>query len=977
MSSWKHRAIAVFATISVLAPSAALAQVSIAGKVTDTTGAVLPGVTVEASSPVLIEKVRTVVTDSQGLYNIVNLVAGPYTVTFSLPGFATIKREGLDLAGTFTATVNAELKVGAVEETITVSGATPVVDVQQVRQNQVFTKELQDALPTGKTFQNYGAIIPGMGIQASVRLSGQDVGGSQSQGTHTLYIHGGNAADMHFTIDGIPQNNANGFNNLGLLIDPGAVQEFNYGTSSNPAEEQLGGVSVNNIPKDGGNRFNGGFFGSYTNGSLDFDNTTDTLRARGVAQANQVQRIWDANPTFGGPLRQDRAWFFASARNWGTNSLPVGAYYNLTPGTLKYTPDLGHPAVDDNWVVSGSLRPTWQITTKNKLTGFYQHMNRCQCHNGLSALTPPEATQYIFQNGTFLQAKFTSTITNRLLFEAGTSRLLYIAANGAQDDAPPQQISTVDQTTGQLYRATTYNRTQHGPVYQWKASMSYVTGSHQFKTGFTLQKNRRDQTQLVNGDLVEQLLNGVPSSVTVYTTPYTAKVRLFPMLGLFVQDQWTTNKLTLTTGVRLDYHNAHNPAQGEPAARFVGPRDFPEITDVPKWFDYAPRFGASYDLFGTGKTALKVAVSRYLNGELFNGVTSAVNPFTTSVNTASRPWRDANGDFVPDESELGPLSNTNFGKVNITTTYDKDYTEGFGKRGYNWEFMAGIQQEVLPRVSVNAAFYRRVYGNFLATDNVSTSPSDYDPYCVTVPVDPRLPGGGGNQLCGFYDVQPVKFGQVNSLVTFAKNYGKQTDIFNGVDLTMDARLRGNSRIGGGLSIGRRATNICEIVNDRPDVSYPGSAAGVLAPRTEAYCNVKPPYQPQIKFQGVYPLPWAGIESSATFQSIAGPPITAVYTARNANITGLDRNLSSGVNGTVRVDLVAPGTLFDDRLYQTDFRLSKAFKFGRTRLKSDFDIYNLFNASPSLAPNNTYGPAWQNVLLVLGGRLIKFGVQLDF
>src|SRR6266566_89442 len=259
-------AIAAFALL-MLVPDVSFAQSSsgITGVVKDTTGAVVPGVTVEAASPALIEKVRTTVTDDQGQYRIVDLRPGSYSVTFTLQGFSSVKRAGIELTTNFMATVNADLKVGSVEETITVSGSSPVVDVQNTIQQRVVGKEIVDAIPSGRTEQTIAALIPGVQMQAVSNPVVQDVGGSTGDMRQTLGIHGSKQADFNEMIEGVPMNAMTAFYTGGINMDTGAVQEFSYEVGAITAERATGAVLVNIIPREGGNRFSGSFFSSFAN----------------------------------------------------------------------------------------------------------------------------------------------------------------------------------------------------------------------------------------------------------------------------------------------------------------------------------------------------------------------------------------------------------------------------------------------------------------------------------------------------------------------------------------------------------------------------------------------------------------------------------------------------------------------------------------------------------------------------------------
>jgi hypothetical protein len=459
------------------------------------------------------------------------------------------------------------------------------------------------------------------------------------------------------------------------------------------------------------------------------------------------------------------------------------------------------------------------------------------------------------------------------------------------------------------------------------------------------------------------LLNGLPRSVTVNATPTSRDDVGKANIGLFGQDQWTVKRVTINAGARFDYYNAYAPAQHLGPGPQVPTRnvDFPAVYDIPNWKNLSPRLGVSYDLFGKGKTAVKASIGKYLQADNLTTITGRANPTAAIVTTATRTWSDANGDFIPQPGELGALSNANFGNSVINSVYDPVV---LSNRGFNWEASASVQHELFPRVSVNVGYFRRWYGNFIVTDNILVTPADYSTYCIKAPADSRLPGGGGYPVCGLYDISPTKFGQSSNVVTLSSNFGEQREVFTGVDASVNARLPHGVVLSGGTSTGRVLTDNCFVVD---------------SPQNLLNCNVTPPYQTQVKFFVVYPLPWWGIQTSATFQSIPGPQITASYTATNAEIApSLGRNLASGAAGTASVPLVAPGTMFGEQLNQVDFRGSKTFTLpGNRRVQALVDLYNLFNANPVLALNNTFGPQWQRPTQILQGRLLKFGFQLDF
>jgi hypothetical protein len=477
---------------------------------------------------------------------------------------------------------------------------------------------------------------------------------------------------------------------------------------------------------------------------------------------------------------------------------------------------------------------------------------------------------------------------------------------------------------------------------------------------------------MTGNEMTLQLLNGSPSRVTVFAFPVDYDEVTRANIGLFGQDQWTLKQLTLNVGLRFDYLNNYVPPQHNGPGPQVPNRnvDFPQVDDVPNWKNVSPRLGASYDLFGNGKTALKVSLGRYLEGPNLTAFTRLANPAAAIAVSAQRTWSDVNRDFIPQASELGAFNQATFGNSTIVTTYAPDVLT---TRGYNWEFSAALQRELMARVSMNVAYFRRSYGNLRVTQNTAVTSADYTGYCVTAPVDARLPGGGGNQLCGYVDINPNKFGQTLNVIQETSHFGKAEDVYDGIDLTEIVRLPGSINISGGVSIGRERTNNCYALNDLSLMSAFGGA------RLESRCDVRPPFQPNVKFLVVYPLPWAGVQAGAAFQSIPGPQILASYTMTNAQIAPtLGRNLSAGVNGSATIDLIPPATQYGERLNQLDLRASKIFRLpGGRSLQANVDVYNALNVDTVLQQNNTFGLLWQKPASILQARFFKFSFQVQF
>ena len=290
-------------------------------------------------------------------------------------------------------------------------------------------------------------------------------------------------------------------------------------------------------------------------------------------------------------------------------------------------------------------------------------------------------------------------------------------------------------------------------------------------------------------------------------------------------------RLTLNYGVRFDYFNGHVDANhlAAPESGWVPARDFGAVSGVPAWKDINPRFGASYDLFGNGKTALKASIGRYV-AKTGTAVAGANNPVTTSVNSVTRTWTD-NGNYIPDcdlknraaNGECGPMSDAHFGGLSPTTHWADDVLRGWAVRNSNWDVGTEIQHELRDGVSLTAGYYRNWYGNFTATDNLRREPADFDPYCVTAPLNPNLPGGGGYQVCGMSDVSVAKFTQVDNLVTQSSRYGKQKQVNNFLSFGINTHLRGGASLGGGVDTGRTMAHN-RLADDAPRIATGSVAA---------------------------------------------------------------------------------------------------------------------------------------------------------
>ena len=997
----------------VALPALAYAQASITGVVKDASGAVLPGVTVEAASPALIEKVRSVTTDGTGQYRVENLRPGAYAVTFTLPGFSTVKRDGIELRGTFTATVNADLTVGNVAETITVSGQAPTVDVQNTNAQRALTKDVLDSIPAGRSHLTQAVLVPGLTTtQGAARGNLMDVGGTRNLQNTLVSIHGGRDGDTRVQIDGVRIGNMSGAGQWHNFVpDQGSTQEvvIDYGAVS--AEQISGGLRINHVPKEGGNQFRGNLYATAVNDSWQASNVTDELKARGLGSPNALRRMYDINPNGGGPILRDKLWFYGSARFQENKNYVAGLFVNLNAGDptkWSYAPGTDQEIfslVQD----SGDGRITWQATAKDKITGFYDQQRR-PWNDVRPGATSEAVSWWRFPRLRTTQAGWTSTVTSRLLFEARWSNRGENYDDVFQDTTPRRDLIAVLEQggiiPGLVYRGHAgagSSTASFGSVYVPNLNtalfnVSYVTGAHAVKFGVTDTWGSSFTTQRdIPEAIAYRFNNGVPNLIQMRATPYTNETRLRAEYGMFVQDKWTINKLTLTGGLRFDWLSYYYPETPIGPGPLAPNRNFTlEQKESVNWKDVTPRIGVAYDLFGNGKTAIKAAIGRYVINADSGNSTAPANPTTALALTTTRAWTDANGNYSPDCSLLnlqaqdnrasggdfcGTVDNLNFGGRIPTRADDPATYNGWGTRAYNWEFSTSVQHEVAPRVAVEVGYFRRIFGNFVITDNLATVASDYTQFSITAPLDSRLPGGGGYTVGGLYDLNPNKVGQQNNLVTFSDNYGKYIEHWNGLDFTVNARPGNGVVVQGGVSTGRTSTDLCEVRDKIPELAFTtGWSAFPIVGTTYPYCKVDTAFLTQVKLLGTYTIPKVDVLLGATFQSLPGPQIGALYVANNDVVRpSLNRALSGGA-ANVTINVLEAGQYFVPRANLLDLRLGKLIHFGSRRVSVNLDIHNVLNRSPVLLQNNNFvgnGSTWQTPQAIMEARLFKLSFNLDF
>ena len=979
-------------------PTTARAQSAFAGIVKDATGAVLPGVTVEAASDVLIEKVRSVTTDANGAYKIENLRPGIYTITFSLPGFSNVRKDQIELPSNFTSTINADLKVGAVEETVTVSGQSPVVDVQSASKATVLSREVLDSVPTGRTIQGLGQLVTG------VSLSTPDVGGTRAMQQTYMSAHGMIASQVTVQVDGMLVNGVDVDGAVQNYFNSSMSQEMVYQTSGAMADVSGGGIKLNMIPKEGGNRFSGSLNSGYEPKQWQANNLTDDLKSRGLKAVGKVDKVYNVEASQGGPLKHDKLWFFMSARAFRVD-VPIADAFVPPAGQNVFVCQQASVSckqgVDDQSINSAQARLTWQVTPRNKFAIYADKINKNRGH-AMTAGYDADTASIVWTSPLYLtgSAKWTSTVTNKLLIEAGYStnyeRYNTLYQGGLEKPrGTPEWYSVVnkqDTSRGTEWNAGRTNQGMYPDRFNMQASASYVTGTHSFKFGIQDTWGTYNQFRSANGDLRLFYQAGVPFQAQILNTPVRFEDDLTADIGVYGQDAWTFNHLTLNIGARWEHFSSQVAQEVSGAGRFVSERSFGP-TKMPTWNTFSPRGSLVYDLFGNGKTALKFGLSKYQQAGTM-AFANAYNPL--ALTTANVSWNDLNNDDIA-QGELGCVYLTpgcelnlaqlprNFGTNTTLSTVDPDI-----KRIYNVETTVQVQHELFPGVSVNAGWFHRDFHNLRLRDNTLVRPSDYTPVTIASPID-------GTPVT-VYNLAQSKVSSVG-VNTLDRTAPDRKIWYNGFEATFNARLPKGGTVFGGFTTERVIEQLCDEPSNPNFLLYCDQTKSAI------------PWRGQFKLAGTYPTKY-GIQVGASFQSLPGYILgTLPY---YGFFGGTSSNVGSGVpNGagtvwlitpstryaatctgpctpgalvipgltvsSIAVPLLPPATELSDRVYQLDVNVGKWIRMRNLQVQPRIDLYNVLNRSDVVAVRSlNYGTSsYLQPATVLQGRIVQLGLNMKW
>ena len=761
-------ALAMFLLLTASLPTAAQTFTgAIEGTVTDDSGAVLPGVTVEVRSPALIEQSRLFTTDARGAYRFLRLPVGTYSLKFSLEGFGGLERTEIIINSGFTATIDVSMKVGGIAETVTVTGESPIVDVRGSTSQTVLTDKVIDTIPSSRNVFDMSKFIIGSST------STPDVGGSTQAIYSAIQVHGSRGNDRGYYRDGVRTSLFFGDGDAPRVYNTtGAMAEVNYETAAIPASVPNGGVVINMVTKDGGDRITGNLFSSVK--VHESSNLDQELIDRGVTYASGTDWVHDIDVSSGLPIKKDRIWFFGEYRHFKIKSL-LANQVGLD----------GEQAWSSTTKYQSFLKGTIQANRQNKITVSFAYDGYVTPYRREEAtFVSDEAAGYntTGQINHVILTNWTMTKGNSWIVEAGFSYMNVGSETTYRPEVTEASRSRLDIITSTLTGAPTRVRQDNNYKKDYHASATHVfdlAGSHELRFGSQGDWGDFPDNRYNKNDIIYRYRSGIPDSVNLVNTPVNSKTTIREF-GLYVQDSWRiANRLSINAGVRYDYFKVFIPEQYAPAGTYVGERSFPKM-EVITWNDVVPRLGLSYDLRGNGRTVLKASASQYMGVEAA-GVAQDVNPMFRSTNRCT--WVDFNRDNYATSDELSKCQGWTGG---ATAQIDPNL-----KRPFNREYSFGVHQQLRENLGATAMYFRRENRDMRAYRNLAVPRDSYIPVTIVNPLD-------GSPLT-MYNQNPATAGkQANVMV----NSGQLDSTYNGVELAVQRRFSPGSYLQVGYHYGR-------------------------------------------------------------------------------------------------------------------------------------------------------------------------------
>ena len=927
-----------------LTAAAALAQTAsvIHGTVVDESGATLPGVTATLTSPTLQVGRETTVTSAEGTYRFGDLPVGTYRVAFELAGFKTFVRDELRLPIGFVARVDVTMAIGGIEESVTVSGASPVVDLTTTTTSVNLTRDTLEAIPAGRGYQHLFAMAPGVTTGGA-----PDVGDSSLASRNPIQSYGV-AATAKMDVEGM---NISIGDSSGVYFQTYSFEEIQIKTSGNDAEVSTPGISMVSVLKSGSNQFHGSYVFAFQRPQFESSNLTDRLRAQGLSATSPLRYYYEFAGDLGGRLIRDRLWFFVATSKQKRVSGILG--FAAGPGADGQYLTADDPLADyENNLTSNAIKMSYQATQKHRVIGVWQPMLKYQPQRDGARFRPLESTTDYRNPGGIYKGELQSTLTNRMVANInagyGGNRSDYSSTRSKVGAAVPGNPSRLDRETGLRTGSSEHNNKGYSDRWQVDGGISFfpekfLGGRHEMKTGTTMYWERGGEGKTVNpaGDyvLVYDRVGGVPNrpvEIQIFNAP-NQPINWNHKYAAYVKDTWrVTENLTFNLGVRFEYQHAFLPEQSKqvtPGFPTLFPAGTYPYLSVQKWYSTVPRFGVAWSL--NPRTVLKASYGRY-NGGMESGFAGIYN--TNGQATATFRWRDldGNGDYTPGEVNLN-LEGPDLDFLNITGATSNLLAPDLRQPMTN-EVTAGVERELAANLGFRALYVYKDFSDLFANTNVRRPREAYD-----IPLTRRDPGPDGvlNNADDGANVTIWDYSAAYAGAAFVANQRQNsplTDRFQSIEFTVTKRSSGRWFGMGSFWVTKHKRHL-SLIPDNPNNDY---------------FNVAQQWTWASNLSGSYRLPW-DVQFAAFLQSKVGVQGQRTNIFRAADPDG-GPSLRQQTNITLRMD--AFGEQQGPAITLLNLRATKIFSLGGSqRLEINVDAFNLLNSSAPTTMTFASGPTF--------------------
>lgn len=909
---------------------------TLTGRVTDSSGGALPGVTVTLAGPTILGGTTAVVTSDVGAYRFPNIPAGTYTLTLELSGFQTMVFERVRAQVGTTFTIDAQMGVGAVQETVTVSGAAPIIETGATDVSFTFTKELMDTIPNARDVWAMVSQAPGM------TMATQNVGGTNTGNQTQFRAHGSDPRQNVFLLNGINVTDNSGTGGSQLYYDVDSFDEVQIEMNSHSAEVQTPGIVLNMVPKSGTNNVHGAGTLYYGNDAVQSNNVDDQLRGRGVDRASNLHQYLDTGFDLGGPVARDKVWFWGAFRWQDIERFVTGT--RNADGTFP---------IDRTFLWYPSLKVDWLATQAHRLSGFFNMQQKKRFNSGLSALRPLDTTLDQMNNpiSRVIAVRDDWTVSSRAFLSLKANYLKGAFQTRARPGIDAENTpAELDLATNVWSAAPPNTLTSGREIRAVSGSMNYSAtgwgGQHDVKVGGEWSRMEAPQELAYPADHRLRFFNRQPLEVMLFGSGRQNSV--VHLRSGFIQDAWQAGRVTVNVGVRLDSQSTYLPEETAPTSRFfTEPVRQDETDNLISWNTLAPRFGIVYDLTGDSKTLIKASVSRYYWTLWTN---KAAQASVAGDRSFRYGWNDLNGDSRFTQNELGTLlavDDPATRPIVIDADLEPSITD---------EVTAGFVRELMANLSVSATYMYRKDKNLDWRIHRDLSPADYS---AVNGVDPGPDGVRGTSDDGgalvFYEISAAKRTLSPDFITTRDGFSQD---YRGVELTAHRRMSNRWQLVTSLTLGSQRENYGAGSFQNPqDID---KMDGTRIDTSRPYVG---------KVMGSYMLPKA-ITVSGFYQFLSGSP----YTRTVNSVNGVGRNLNQGNVAVLATERHSESLATQHLL---DMRLGYDLPLRKANISLALDIFNALNMNTVTQITSLSGPAYNRVIDFVPPRILRFGARLRF